>query len=114
MNDNQIYSATLQIPRNALISKKSILFRFYSKAVDEAELAAVAHSHTSDDEFYNIHYLHTFQKGEWEVHEGELLLPATSEPLIRTDFYIRSEERRVGKECRSRLRPYHEKNKKIE
>lgn len=88
MNKNHIYSATLQIPRNALADKNSIRYRFYIKADDEAELAVVAHSHTSDDEFYNIHYLRTFEKDEWEVQEGELDLPATSEPLIRTDFYI--------------------------
>src|SRR5690242_21734689 len=29
-----------------------------------------------------------------------------------TDFVARSEERRVGKECRSRWSPYHEKKKK--
>ena len=27
--------------------------------------------------------------------------------LMETDFYARSEERRVGKECRSRWSPYH-------
>src|SRR5574339_709098 len=30
-----------------------------------------------------------------------------------TPFVTRSEERRVGKECRSRWSPYHEKKKKI-
>ena len=28
-------------------------------------------------------------------------------PLIKSDFDDRSEERRVGKECRSRWSPYH-------
>ena len=32
--------------------------------------------------------------------------------MIVTDKRIRSEERRVGKECRSRWSPYHEKKKK--
>ena len=27
--------------------------------------------------------------------------------LLRCDFNVRSEERRVGKECRSRWSPYH-------
>src|SRR5205823_15041828 len=37
-----------------------------------------------------------------------LLLPASGHHLSRTiEVMLRSEERRVGKECRSRLRPYH-------
>src|SRR5438445_10814854 len=34
-------------------------------------------------------------------------------PLIRRALCSRSEERRVGKECRSRWSPYHEKKKKV-
>src|SRR5438552_18565811 len=43
----------------------------------------------------------------------ELVLQAQDLTLVRRTF-DRSEERRVGKECRSRWSPYHLKKKKIE
>ena len=37
----------------------------------------------------------------------EMRLPFASAPIIRYICRYRSEERRVGKECRSRWSPYH-------
>src|SRR5947199_7310670 len=45
----------------------------------------------------------------------ELLTPTTFSLIHATDFgdrYERSEERRVGKECRSRWSPYHQEKRK--
>jgi len=41
------------------------------------------------------------------VNEGGSMPEFVSEPLTETQFVMRSEERRVGKECRSRWSPYH-------
>ena len=45
------------------------------------------------------------------IHGGDYRSdPATNSvavPIYRTTSYQRSEERRVGKECRSRWSPYH-------
>src|SRR3712207_9512740 len=41
----------------------------------------------------------------WEVTTGDLLVVAPGE--VVTPEWSRSEERRVGKECRSRWAPYH-------
>src|SRR5207249_11776517 len=39
------------------------------------------------------------------------VLPRTPGNNVYVGFMVRSEERRVGKECRSRWSPYHEKKK---
>ena len=52
------------------------------------------------------------------VHSGQAITQAQADALLRQDLekferyvnstaYVRSEERRVGKECRSRWSPYH-------
>ena len=41
------------------------------------------------------------------TYDDVLLIPAYSEVLPHTVELTRSEERRVGKECRSRWSPYH-------
>ena len=35
------------------------------------------------------------------------ILDQNGNRIMRDEFYLRSEERRVGKECRSRWSPYH-------
>src|SRR5437899_1359662 len=45
-------------------------------------------------------------------HETRLPLPAPLDLVLATVEHQRSEERRVGKECRSRWSPDHEKEKK--
>ena len=42
-----------------------------------------------------------------ELHEGERVLALESREGTRASRRVRSEERRVGKECRSRWSPYH-------
>ena len=49
--------------------------------------------------------LKAIMKGGWLAPDGYLL--AEIEGLLRFDAAARSEERRVGKECRSRWSPYH-------
>lgn len=88
MTQDYIYSATLNIPQEALTGKKTIRYRFRIKSDDKVSPAVVLHSHTSSDDFYNIRYRKSFLKGEWAVLEGELDLPDTSDPVIRADFYI--------------------------
>ena len=39
--------------------------------------------------------------------EGKCLVTEEFKNLSYNDFHVRSEERRVGKECRSRWSPYH-------
>src|SRR3712207_6940908 len=60
----------------------------------EARLNALPQFVTEIDGL-DIHFIHVRSK-----HEGAL-------PLIVTHGWPRSEERRVGKECRSRWSPYH-------
>src|SRR5256885_9940455 len=43
---------------------------------------------------------------------GDGALPQPGGPAVRGGRHARSEERRVGKECRSRWSPYHLKKKK--
>ena len=50
------------------------------------------------------------ENGFSEVKEGTiypLLLRLEKRGMIEAEFFPRSEERRVGKECRSRWSPYH-------
>ena len=53
----------------------------------------------------------TFQKVMGNITAGKLLRPTTAQTFSLIDFALsnpdRSEERRVGKECRSRWSPYH-------
>src|SRR2546422_10773373 len=44
---------------------------------------------------------------QYRVADGRLLLAEPGEPLFPAELVRRSEERRVGKECRSRWSPYH-------
>ena len=39
--------------------------------------------------------------------EADLVIFRFHQPFIIFEYYVRSEERRVGKECRSRWSPYH-------
>ncbi len=48
-------------------------------------------------------FLSRINKGERAIKKGEILIPE----LLATGLKVRSEERRVGKECRSRWSPYH-------
>src|SRR5260370_25314600 len=41
------------------------------------------------------------------VHAGDLNMPGLAKRLELSLYGLRSEERRVGKECRSRWSPYH-------
>src|SRR5687767_15805379 len=53
--------------------------------------------------------------GEISATENAPISPkaiAQPQPAAKTTRPIRSEERRVGKECRSRWSPYHEKKKR--
>ena len=43
-----------------------------------------------------------FIRGDWNAKEGSQEIPG-----VTGKFGLRSEERRVGKECRSRWSPYH-------
>ena len=45
--------------------------------------------------------------GEGLTFDDVLLVPGKSEILPKETILTRSEERRVGKECRSRWSPYH-------
>ena len=52
--------------------------------------------------------------GELEPDEGEVVIPRgrrlgliSQIPVFPVGYTVRSEERRVGKECRSRWSPYH-------
>ena len=42
-----------------------------------------------------------------QLEDGRLKCPFTKEQYLENTPIIRSEERRVGKECRSRWSPYH-------
>src|SRR5687767_7606730 len=42
-----------------------------------------------------------------EVFTGDIVVPASAADGMPADFDLRSEERRVGKECSSRWSPYH-------
>ena len=42
-----------------------------------------------------------------KLEKLDILRTAVSENNIAVNLYLRSEERRVGKECRSRWSPYH-------
>src|SRR5947208_6286408 len=63
-------------------------------------------------------YIRAFVKAAYDARslaDAEFLALAPEWPtnrLAAVDRAIRSEERRVGKECRSRWSPYHEKKKK--
>ena len=51
-----------------------------------------------------------FNKAALEMHEthhGKVGIVSKVEVKTRDDLSTRSEERRVGKECRSRWSPYH-------
>ena len=52
-----------------------------------------------------------FKASKWEIvlEKAEIKLTADNDFKVRTlnEIVIRSEERRVGKECRSRWSPYH-------
>ena len=84
--------------------------------------ATVAGVHTSLLQFIavqesNNNYLETLQSmvsGATAVDEGKSLIINSSGSVVLTDDRtrvrvqdVRSEERRVGKECRSRWSPYH-------
>src|SRR6476469_10717010 len=74
--------------------------------------------------FFSSRRLHTRYIGDWSSDVGSSDLARAGKgrggPLDRTDrkgrrpegTRARSEERRVGKECRSRWSPYHYKKKK--
>ena len=42
-----------------------------------------------------------------DIHEAYRLITDESPDMVLLDWMLRSEERRVGKECRSRWSPYH-------
>ncbi len=42
-----------------------------------------------------------------DVFRRSEFLPEVADDFLKTDAKVRSEERRVGKECRSRWSPYH-------
>ena len=42
-----------------------------------------------------------------EVKENQVLVKIMNIGVCGSDIHVRSEERRVGKECRSRWSPYH-------
>src|SRR5436853_7512851 len=65
----------------------------------------------SADEVYAIAELIRRQRGGAAVVMGALS-PRTRNAQV--ELYQRSEERRVGKECRSRWAPDHEKKKRVE
>ena len=51
-----------------------------------------------------------YNDNEYELNEdsdGNLIIITTNRAIIDETFVDRSEERRVGKECRSRWSPYH-------
>ena len=54
----------------------------------------------------NHPYLLALEKGEFQ-HIDEVLKDFASQYGAYSDWFSRSEERRVGKECRSRWSPYH-------
>src|SRR6266550_5852075 len=48
------------------------------------------------------------KKSDWfDLREARLQLSGYSQPMMEMAVASRSEERRVGKECRSRWSPYH-------
>src|SRR5687768_9691277 len=53
--------------------------------------------------------LKSLESGDEVVTTGGIFGVITN---VKDDRFVRSEERRVGKECRSRWSPYHEKKKK--
>src|SRR5574340_1281815 len=72
--------------------------------------------------FFSSRRRHTISFGDWssDVCSSDLTLPALvvqsqallhAEAVLLVDDHQRSEERRVGKECRSRWSPYHSKKK---
>src|SRR5438876_11390622 len=72
-----------------------------------SDLAAIAYPTTK------IRVNATCRKCPHKVHRMEMKTAISCTILRHTKILIaRSEERRVGKECRSRWSPYHEKKKK--
>src|SRR5690554_7910985 len=79
-------------------------------AVFKANLGGKVQDDESDAGIANMAiyaYTNTTQRdSDWENYtEGTTFNPSSAAG------YVRSEERRVGKECRSRWSPYHEKKK---
>ena len=56
---------------------------------------------------YRRHSMATDKKGNPLVNGGEIVWKTERDSAKGTKLELRSEERRVGKECRSRWSPYH-------
>ena len=83
--------------------KKAKRMRFAAEQRRDQALSEVAGLRRENSELKDHHILET--GGELvSMEEGCLSLPGIHESVKRPD---RSEERRVGKECRSRWSPYH-------
>ena len=82
--------------------KRDLIIKGFSKLLKEDKLKIVAE--LMDNQFETIELLKSFWYADTEKQK---IFDEFSENTI-TNFYIpRSEERRVGKECRSRWSPYH-------
>src|SRR5256885_17132861 len=57
---------------------------------------------------------HVLSQSIREVLSSNVLPYSATAPSLRRRERLRSEERRVGKECRSRWSPYHKKKKNVE
>ena len=94
--------------------KSQYAVRALKQYMEKAELIRVANSFPQEDAFplrVEINYLNPYQPAAENQTGGETAAPAPKpeEVIIPslTPPPARSEERRVGKECRSRWSPYH-------
>ena len=71
----------------------------------------VAAEHKTYEEAYNEGKLKAIGVSNFQIEDIESLMETANKDHMKTSadlrFLIRSEERRVGKECRSRWSPYH-------
>src|ERR1022692_1860765 len=96
-----------------------------AKLIDDEAVASQARKESiSGDElmhlFFSSRRRHTRLQGDWssdvcssDLYDYSHLAPSRLEVQLGAEFHspglvlLRSEERRVGKECRSRWSPYH-------
>ena len=76
----------------------------FKKAVKEMTTEEAEGKEKRVDDYF-IGYAVEEAEGMYHLHNGELLWKDPEDENVHVE--VRSEERRVGKECRSRWSPYH-------
>src|SRR3712207_9313499 len=75
----------------------------FTKEIRETEIILVGQKEVIEEELKKYKY----DKSRIQVHDAREVIEMTDHPIEAIKTKKRSEERRVGKECRSRWSPYH-------